>query len=525
MNGLLEHSDQIFSLPKGYYGMQSIFIILAFAALLRIQSIEALRYSEAGEMGKLVGLDRIPEVKTLRKKINYLTLDDKPDEWSKQLSKKWMEDYPELAGALYVDGHERVYHGKKTKLPKRYFARERLCLRGVTDYWVNDALGQPFFVVSKSVNPGMLKVLRTEIVPRLMKDVPNQPGKDELKADRHLFRFGIVFDREGYSPAFFKAMWKERIACYTYRKYASKDWPEFEFMEKKVFFPNGEDSVMKLAERGFYYATENIWVREIRKLTESGHQTALVTTDYHNDAADIAGKMFSRWSQENFFKYMMKHFGIDRLIDYQIENIDETILVVNPRYRELDSQIRSTNSKLSRKKSVYGDLILKQEIEENEIKDYVQKKSELKDDIDRMGNEIKELKSKRKEAGKHIPFSELPTGERFQELKKSGKQFIDTIKMIAYRAETALVNILRDNILKKDEARSIVRQIFTTDADIEPDNEKAVLKVRIHNMTSPRNNRYAEKLCEVLNESETIFPGTNLRLTYDLVSNKNHAVP
>jgi len=525
MNGLLEHSDHIFSLPKGYYGMQSIFIILAFAALLRIQSIEALRYSEAGEMGKLVGLDRIPEVKTFRKKINYLTVDDNPDEWSKELSKKWMEDYPELAGALYVDGHERVYHGKKTKLPKRYFARERLCLRGVTDYWVNDALGQPFFVVSKSVNPGMLKVLRTEIVPRLMKDVPNQPGNNELEADRYLFRFGIVFDREAYSPAFFKAMWKERIVCYTYRKYASKDWPEFEFMEKKVFFPNGEESVMKLAERGLYYAKENIWVREIRKLTESGHQTALVTTDYHNDDADIAGKMFSRWSQENFFKYMMKHFGIDRLIDYQVESIDETILVVNPRYRELDSQIRSLNSKLSRKTSEYGKLILKQEIEENEIKDYVQKKSELKDDIDRMGNEIKELKSKRKEAGKHIPFSELPTGEKFQELKKSGKQFIDTIKMIAYRAETALVNILRGNILKKDEARSIVRQIFTTDADIEPDNEKAVLKVCIHNMTSLRNNRYVEKLCEVLNESETIFPGTNLRLTYDLVSNKNHAVP
>ena len=143
---------------------------------------------------------------------------------------------PNLAGTLYVDGHERVYHGKKTKLPKRYFARERLCLRGVTDYRVNDALGQPFFVVSKTVNPGMLKVLRTEIVPRLMKDVPNQPDKSELEADRYLFRFGIVFDREGYGPGFFKAMWKERIVCYTYRKYARKDWPKSEFMEMSPFF-------------------------------------------------------------------------------------------------------------------------------------------------------------------------------------------------------------------------------------------------------------------------------------------------
>lgn len=222
---------------------------------------------------------------------------------------------------------------------------------------------------------------------------------------------------------------------------------------------------------------------------------------------------------------MMKHFGIDRLIDYQVENIDETILLVNPRYRELDSQIRSLNGKLSRKKSEYGDLILKQEIEENEIKDYVQKKSELKEDINSMDYEIEELKSKRKEVGKHIPFSELPAGKKFKELKKSSKQFIDTVKMIAYRAETTLANILRDNIPKKDEARSIVRQIFMTDADIEPDEEKAVLKVSMHNMTNPRNNAYVEKVCEVLNESETTFPGTNLRLIYNLVSNKNHAVP
>ncbi|MGA1839377.1 MAG: putative transposase [bacterium] len=95
--------------------------------------------------------------------------------------------------------------------------------------------------------------------------------------------------------------------------------------------------------------------------------------------------------------------------------------------------------------------------------------------------------------------------------------------MIAYRAETAIVNILRDYILKKDEARALVRQIFLTDADIEPDEEKGILKVKIHNMANFRNNRYVQKLCEVLNESETIFPGTCLRLVYDLVSNQNPA--
>ena len=62
--------------------------------------------------------------------------------------------------------------------------------------------------------------------------------------------------------------------------------------------------------------------------------------------------------------------------------------------------------------------------------------------------------------------------------------------MIAYRAETAMVNILREYMSKKDEARALVRQIFMTDADIEPDEEHGLLKVTIHNMTNPRNNQY-----------------------------------
>ena len=522
-NGLLKHSQEFFKLPKGYYGLESVLIVLAFVALLRIKSIEGVRYCDPGELGKLVGLDRIPEAKTLREKIRRLSQDGNPETWSRELAKSWMEEDPTLAGTLYVDGHVRVYYGKKTSLPRRYVARERLCLRGVTDYWINDALGQPFFAVTQTVNSGMLAVLRQKVVPRLLEDVPCQPTGEELESNPRLFRFGIVFDREGYSPDFFKEVWDngKRIACYTYRKYAKADWPDYEFEKREVRFPSGEVAEMKLAERGIYHKKEDLWVREIRKLTDSGHQTALVTTDYHNDAAQIGGKMFSRWSQENFFKYAMENYGIDRLIDYQVENMDETVKMVNPLYRKLDGQIRSLNAKLSRKLVEYGAMNLKEEIEEGKIQKFVQKKSELKDLIEAMEKEVEALKIQRKITDKHISFSELPEAEQFKTLKKSGKQFIDVIKMIAYRAETAMANILRDSMLKKDEARTLVRQIFMTDADIEPDEENGILNVKIHNMTNPRNNRYVQKLCEVLNESETVFPGSNLRLIYNLVSNQN----
>jgi hypothetical protein len=73
-----------------------------------------------------------------------------------------MQADPLEAGYLYVDGHVRVYDGQLANLPKRFVSRERLCLHGTTDYWVNDAIGRPFFVVSKAVTEGMGEALLKE---------------------------------------------------------------------------------------------------------------------------------------------------------------------------------------------------------------------------------------------------------------------------------------------------------------------------------------------------------------------------
>lgn len=328
-NGLLRHTQKYFQLPKGFYSVVNIFLLLACMALARIKSAEGLRYCPPGEWGKLLGLDRIPEVRTLREKLGHLSKEKKVREWSAQLSQEWMESDPELAGLLYVDGHVRVYHGQQTPLPKRYVARQRLCLRGTTDYWVNDREGRPFFVVPAAVSPGIIAMMRSEIVPRLLEEVPRQPSAEELEADRYRHRFGVIFDREGYSPAWMKELWEQRIACHTYRKYPGEPWAEREFLEQTVRGPRGEEWQMKLAERGTWLG-EKLWVREIRKLTETGHQTAVISTDFQSASPQIAVQMFSRWSQENYFKYMTEHYNLDRLVDYQTEPLDETTQVVNP---------------------------------------------------------------------------------------------------------------------------------------------------------------------------------------------------
>jgi len=147
-----------------------------------------------------------------------------------------MEADPQACGTLYTDGHVRLYHGTLTRLPRRYVSRQRWCLRGTTDYWVNDAIGRPFFVVEKAVDPGLLQVLENDIVPRLLVDVPDQPDDTLLEQDPYLSRFILVFDREGYSPAFFRKMWLEhRIACITYHKHpAATDISRDKFSVEKL---------------------------------------------------------------------------------------------------------------------------------------------------------------------------------------------------------------------------------------------------------------------------------------------------
>jgi hypothetical protein len=519
-NGLVEHTRELFQLPKGFYSVVHVFLLLGYMALARIRTIEQLRYHPPGEWGKLLGLDRVPEVRTLRKKVKLLAEPEAVGEWGQKLSGQWMGEEPEAAGTLYVDGHVRVYHGGQTKLPRRYVARQRLCLRGITDYWVNDQWGRPFFVVGSPLTSGLLSVLEGEVVPRLLRDVPGQPSEEELAGDPDRHRFTLIFDREGYSPGFFQRMWKLRIGCQTYHKHPEGDWPVTEFVEQVVEMPHGDSARMMLAERGSRLG-QLIWMREIRKLTETGHQVSILSTNYREPMTEIAGHMFARWSQENFFQYMRQHFALDRLIDYQTVPADETEKVVNPAHRKLDGEIKSKAGKLGRLLARFGKLTLPPELETGSMAAYQQQQGELKERIDHLQQEVVALKAQRKQTPRHIPVAELPESDRFVLLAPTRKQFIDRIKMIAYRAETAMAVVLRERLARGDDARALLRQIFTTEADLIPDEAAGTLTVRLHHLSNRTSDEAARSLAEHLNTTETLYPGTNLRLVYKLVSDGN----
>ena len=394
-----------------------------------------------------------------------------------------------------------------------------MALRGVTDYWVNDALGRPFFTVSSAFTTGLIAMLDGEIVPRLCCDVPGQPDPQQLEDDPYCSRFVLIFDREGYSPEFFKRMWGQRIACQTYQKYPKERWPEAEFNKYAIAMPHGELVEMELAERGLWMG-DKIWVREVRRKCRSGHQTSVLSTDYRADFTEIAVHMFSRWSQENFFKYMMENFDIDALTGYKLYGFNETKHVVNPIYRRLEGEIKKRAAILSRRKAKFHDLQMKEnELTPKKMEQYEQKKGELCEEIEFIEKELAWLKAERKQTTKHIPFEELDDKDRFQRIAPARKQLLDTVKMIAYRAETAMAQMVREFLGKKDDVRPLLRQVYSADVDLVPDDGNKTLTVRLHRLANRQADRAVQLLCERLNETETIYPGTKFKLNFELVSN------
>jgi hypothetical protein len=513
--GLLRHSRESFSLPAGYYPLETIFLSVAFLALARVPSLEALRYEPPGEWGKLLGLDRIPEVRTLRAKLEVLCeAAQAVRDWSGKLAREWMEAQPESAGTLYIDGHVRVYHGQLTELPRRYVARQRLCLRGTTDYWVNAMDGQPFFAVTQAADPGLLQTLEQHIVPQLLAEVPGQPGAEALAANPYRARFTMIFDRAGYSPEFFKERWKQRIALITYHKFPEGQWAEAEFSPRKVRLVSGAEVELELAERGTRLSN-GFWVREVRQRDETGHQTAMLATDYLRDLGGVAVALFARWCQENFFQYMGRHYGLDRLIEYGTEPLPDTTVVVNPAWRRKDQEVRRQRAALVRQQAQFGALSLPAQAQPESMAAYEQEKGRLLERLQQAEQKLAQLKTQRKALSRHLALKDLPQAERFPQLRTTKKHFVDTIKLVAYRAETALVALAREQLARSEDARSLVRQIFESAVDLCPNLQQKTLTVRLHRLSSAIHDGVLEHLCAELTATETIYPGTDLRLVFE----------
>jgi len=527
--GILKGIER-FDLSKVYYTTAQIFLSLAFMVMLRVKQLEQSQLLSCGELGRALGMDRSPCVQTLRGRLRDFAEVADVGEWSLDLSRHWMKDEA-VDGVLYVDGHVNIYYGKSVDMPKRYVSRMRLCMSGSTDYWVNGSVGEPYFVVHKTINEGLIKTVTNEIIPELDKSIPHQPTVEQLAANPLLHRYMIVFDREGFSVPFFIELKKKRIAFCTYRKYVKDKWDISEFKEYTVKDTSGETVRMKLAERGVYLVTkkkkrkpvEGIWVREIRRLTATGHQTSIITTNFSLSIELIGVYMFARWNQENYFKYATHSFGIDCLTSNKKNSIPDTYTIPNPDYIALNQEHKSISGKLAKQKQKLAEKVMEidqGELGEKKMQKYMQQKAEILQSVELYQSELEEIKLKKKEIPKRIQIKETEQGKGILTVINDRKLLMETIKIIGYRAESALANQIRPLMKNPDEAKNLIRSIYQSNADLVVDKQNKRLCVCLHHSNFAAVDKIIHELFNILNETQTVFPGSDLKLFYILVSNK-----
>jgi len=517
--GLLRHSMEFYALPQGYYGLSSILLLLAMMALARLKSIEQLRYVAPGEWGNLLGLDRIPEVRTLRAKLEILCQQaGRAVRWNTVLAKEWMGLQADAEPMFYVDGHVRVYHGRAAQLPRHYVPRQKLYLRAAVDYWVNAMDGQPFIYINKEIDHGLVQALREDVIPWVEANAAvSAEHQRKMDADELQPRFTVVFDREGYSPDLFEELQQRRIAVLCYHRYPRGDWEGQEFQERTVTLLNGERVQMKLAERETRLP-KGLAIREVRKQNDQGEQISIVTTNRRLEISALAASLFARWAQENFFRYMRQHYALDALCEFGSEAISDAEVTVNPAWRTLHSEVRKRHAVLRKERARFAAVSLTEPLSDSEVERYTSGQARQQEKIEQLQRELDQIKKQRKATPHHIPVKDLPEKDRFNRLLPERKHFIDTIKMIAYRAETSLVSVVREKLGRTDDARSLLMQIFDTEVDLVPDLKANTLTVRLHHLTQAAHDEVASHLCEQLNATETTFPDTNLRIIFKVGS-------
>jgi transposase len=491
--GLLDTAERVYGTGRAaFYGLRSLVLSVVFAAVLGEPRAEGLTRLSPTDVGRLLGLDRAPEVATMRRRMAELAGLGRADQLIDGLARRHLETSPDVSGIFYVDGHVRAYHGS-ADVPKAHVARIRLAMRAEVDTWVCDRNGDGVLVWATPPGGSLTAELR-EVTTKIRALV----GPDA--------RPTICFDRGGWSPKLFAELHLAGFEILTYRKGAAPAEPRSRFVEHDYTDDTGRVHHYLLADRRIrlpYDAGKHRFpARQITRLDPaSGHQTQIITTLPDPDPAPIAHAMFSRWSQENFFRYMRAHYGLDALDSYATTPDDPDRLTPNPARRAADRELRDARRQLADAETTEGKASLAGRAPTPELTEAF---AAAHTHIDQLAATAKAIPAK-------IALSQArPDAVR---ITPERKRIHDTIRMATYNAESTLARMLAPHYARaQDEARTLLREAFRTPADLQIIGNE--LHVTLNPLTAPRRTRATNGLCNELTATRTLYPGTNLTLVY-----------
>lgn len=501
-SGVLDVARQVYgSLYPAFYGLRTTFVTLLLMALLRIKRPEGLKERSPHDLGRILGLDRAPEVKTVRRKLRLLSTRGRATEMIQAMAKRRVEQQGEALGFLYVDGHVRVYHGEKT-LPKAHVTRMRLSLPATTDYWVNDAAGDPVFVVTAEANAGMVKML-----PALLAELRPLLGERRLT---------LVFDRGGYSLALFQSLLQENVDILTYRKGKWRKVAPRHFQRYEAI-RDGHRVEYHLADQEVRIGkgkNARVSLRQVTRRSEDGHQTPILTSRRDLSTLEVAVRMFDRWRQENFFKYMRDEFALDALVSYADEPDDPKRSVPNPKRRQVEKKLAEAKAKVKALQAEYGEKALANpEGRRPTMRGFKISNGRIGRALRAAMKKVEDLAARRAKTPERIAVGKTTKGKPVIKLASEMGRLQNLLKMVAYQAESDLVRLAAPHYARSlQEGRTLLHAALASPADLSVDD--GLLSVTIAAQSSPPRSAAIQALCQELNETNSVFPGTDLRLRF-----------
>ena len=240
----------------------------------------------------------------------------------------------------------------------------------------------------------------------------------------------------------------------------------------------------------------------------------MVTSRWDLKAIVVAHRMFERWRQENFFKYLREEYLLDALADYQVEPDDPNRSVPNPVRKALEKEIHTARVHLRKLHQRYGSVVIAhvQRRKRTVVRCKIAEKK-MRQEIDRATDHIKKLKLRCESLPVRVPLVDARKGQEVVKLSTERKHLTNVLKMVAYQIESDLVELVRPAYKRvEDEGRTFIQTVLQDTADIEPSENQ--LRITLAPLSSPHRSRALEALCEALDKTNTLFPGTQLRMRY-----------
>jgi len=322
----------------------------------------------------------------------------------------------------------------------------------------------------------------------------------------------VVFDRGGYSPKLFQQILAAGFDLLTYRKGRYPRIPRKRFQTCRTR-RDGRTITFVLADQEVRLLKGKLRLRQVTRLMDNGHQTPILTSRRNLPAAQMAYRMFDRWRQENFFKYLREEYALDALVEYDTVPDDPTREVPNPAWAALDARLRQAYAQWDRLQAEYGlEALTNLEEQRRTMRGFKTAHGKLGQQIWRAWQRIEQLEKRRAGTPRRVPVQTV-VGEPVVKLAPERKHLTNLIKMLAYQAESDLLRLVAPHYRRAgQEGRTLLQSALASAADLQV--TETELRVILAPQSSPHRTRAVAALCDQLNHTKTPFPGSRLRLHY-----------